>query len=84
MKKLSKQQAHQEIENFFQNLKNKKPKDIKKIKRLATKHNLKLGSLRKKFCKKCYSTNLKVKGIKGGVKTIDCRNCGYIFRWKIK
>ncbi len=82
--KLSKTEAKKEIEEFFSNIKNKTPKQIKKIKKLAMKHNLKLGDLRKKFCKKCYSPNLKVKSIKKGYKTIECVSCKNIMRWKIK
>ncbi|MFH1307501.1 MAG: hypothetical protein ABIH72_01465 [archaeon] len=59
-------------------------KDFKKIKRNAMHSNIKLGSLRKKFCKKCFSPKLKVKSIKKGIKRVACRNCGYISRWKIK
>lgn len=84
MKKLIKSEAEQEIKDFFKNLKDKQPRDIKKIKRLAMKHNIKLGSLRKKFCKKCYSTDLRVKSIKNKMKTVECENCGKISRWKLK
>jgi RNase P subunit RPR2 len=81
--KLSKTEAKKEIEEFFDNIKNKTPKQIKKVKKLAMKHSIKLGNLRKKFCKKCYSPDLKVKSIKNKFKTTECKNCGYISRWKI-
>jgi len=84
MKKLSKKEAQKKIEIFFANIKNKTPKEVRKIKRLAMKHNIKLKELRKKFCKKCFSTNLKIKRIKRGMQTIECRNCKYVDRWKIK
>ncbi len=83
MKKLSKLEAKEEIEKFFKSIKDKTPKDIKKIKKLAMHHNIKLGDKRKKFCKKCHSTKLKVNSIKKGLKTIECE-CGNISRWKIK
>ncbi len=84
MKKISKTEAKEQIEDFFKNLKDKSPKKIKKIKRLAMSHNIKLGEKRKKFCKKCYSTELKTKKIKNKVNTIECQSCGNISRWKIK
>lgn len=84
MEKLTKKEAEDEIKEFFKNIKNKQPNEIKKIKRLAMKHNIKLGKLRKRFCKKCYSMDLKVKKVKNKVKTVECRNCGSVFRWKLK
>ena len=82
MKKLIKTEAEKEIRKYFS--RQLSPKEVKKIKRLAMKHNIKLGKLRKKFCKKCFSTGLKVKSIKNKMKTVECRNCGQISRWKIK
>ena len=84
MRKLSKTEAKEEIVEFFDKIKDKSQKEIKKIKKLAMKHSIKLGDLRKKFCKKCDSSNLKIKSIKKKTKTIKCENCGYISRWKIK
>ncbi len=84
MKKISKTEAEKEIRNFFSNIKSKSPKEIKKIKRLAMNHNIQLKELRKKFCKKCYSPDLKIKKIKGDMKTIVCENCEDWMRWKIK
>jgi len=84
MKKQTKSEAEQEIKEFFKDLKNKDPKDIKKIKRLAMHYNLKLGEKRKKFCKKCFSTKLKVKSIKNGLKIVECQDCKKISRWKVK
>ena len=86
MKKLSKLQAKDGIEEFFREIKNKTPKEIKKAKKLAMKHNIKLGGKRKLFCKKCYvsfsSGNSKTRIIKGK-KTITCSGCGYVSRWKL-
>ncbi len=83
--KLSKTEAKKEIEEFFENIKNKSSKEIKKIKKLAMKHNIKLGNLRKKICRKCYSPykNSKTR-IKNKTKSVVCENCGYISRWKMK
>ena len=84
MKKLTRAETEKEIEDFFKNIDSKTPKEIKKIKRLSMKHNIKLGNLRKKFCKKCYSPRLKVKSIKKKIKTVRCESCGYISRWRLK
>lgn len=85
MKKMTKTETEKEIKNFF--YRKLSPEEIKKIKRLAMAHQIKLGSLRKKFCKKCFSLfnskNSEIR-IKNRMKSIKCRNCGYVNRWKIK
>lgn len=86
MKNLSKLEAEKKIKNFFENLQNKKPREIKKIKKSVMKHNIKLGTLRKKFCKKCFSIfpqSAEIR-IKKKMKIVKCGNCGFISRWKIK
>ncbi|MBU0894621.1 MAG: hypothetical protein KKF48_03220 [Nanoarchaeota archaeon] len=84
-KKISKTKAEQQIKEFFNHLKNKKTKEIKKIKRLAMSYNIKLGKKRKLFCKKCFTPyqNPKIK-IKSKIKSVECENCGYKSRWKMK
>ncbi len=84
MKKLSKTEAQKEIEEFFKDIENKTPKEIKKIKRLAMRHNIKLGDKRKLFCKKCFMPykNSSIR-IKNDMISITCENCGYVGRWKI-
>jgi RNase P subunit RPR2 len=84
MKKLIKKQAENEIKEFFKNIGKKTSKEIRKIKRLAMHHNIKLGKLRRKFCKYCYSPKLRTKSVKRGIKTIQCESCGRISRWKVK
>jgi RNase P subunit RPR2 len=84
MKRISKTEAKEKIEEFFKNIKDKNPKEVKKIKRLAMSHNIKLGEKRKKFCKKCYSADLKTKSTKNKNKTVECQNCGNRMRWKLK
>ena len=44
-----------------------------------------MKELKKKFCKKCFSPleNSKVR-IKSGIKSIECKTCGDINRWKMK
>ncbi len=98
MKKLSKTEVKKEIEEFFKNIKEKEPrlsqvrsdssksqaKQIKKIKRLAMRHNIKLGQKRKLFCKKCFSPYKSPKiRIKNQTKKIECGHCGNISRFKI-
>ena len=82
MEKLTKNEVEKEIKKVFS--KNPEPREVKKAKRLAMKYNIKLKGLRKKFCKKCYSTKLKVRKVKDKVKTVECKNCGYVSRWKLK
>lgn len=73
------------INEFFKSIQSKKPKDIKKIKRLAMKHNIPLKEFRKKFCRKCLSPYKNpVIRVKKGLKRIKCVECGYEARWKIK
>ncbi len=81
--KLIKEEAQQKIEEFFKKESFVK-EEVKKIKRLAMKFNIKLGKLRQNFCKKCLS---KLKGkirITKTHKTIECENCGYRNKFKIQ
>jgi len=86
MKKIS---SRKEIEKiiccFFPKIKEKTPKEIKKIKKLAMGHNIKLGELRKFFCKKCLNPyiNSKIR-INKGIKSMKCNKCEHISRWKMK
>ena len=83
--KLSKSEAKKEVEKFFIEIKNKTPGEIKKMKRLAMKHNIPLKEKRKLFCKKClvaYSGKEKVR-IKNNQKIIICSGCDYVGRWKL-
>ena len=84
-KQISKTQVKKEIEKFFQDIKNKTPKEIKKIKRLAMSYNLPLKEKRKTFCKRCsypYTGNERIR-IKNKIKLISCKNCGYVARCEI-
>jgi len=84
-KKLSKREIQEIINQILDS--NPSPKDVKKAKRLAMSKNIKLGDLRKKFCKKCYSffnnNNCEIR-IKKPFKIIKCKKCGYISRYKIQ
>lgn len=83
--KLSKSEIEKKIREIFEN--NPNPKQIKKAKKLAMSKNIKLGLLKKKFCKKCYnlfdSKNSEIR-IKKGFKTTKCKKCGIISRFKLK
>jgi RNase P subunit RPR2 len=83
--KSSKNEIEENIKKIF--LKNPSPKEIKKIKKQAMSKKIRLGKLRKKFCKKCYSLfnskNSEIK-IKKPLKIILCKSCGNISRYKIK
>jgi RNase P subunit RPR2 len=84
MKKLSRTQAREEIEEFFKNIKSKTPKEIKKIKRLSMKYNLPLKERRKLFCGKCFEPydNSKIR-VKNNKKIVTCSECGHVSRWKL-
>ncbi|MFA5173838.1 MAG: hypothetical protein WC438_01525 [Candidatus Pacearchaeota archaeon] len=82
--KLSKSEAEKQIKDILS--KNPSPEKIKKAKKLAMSKNIKLGSLKKLYCKKCHSLfdskNSSIR-IKNGYKTIKCKNCEFVTRWKI-
>jgi RNase P subunit RPR2 len=84
-KKISKSEIEEKINKLFSE--KPTPKEIKKAKKLAMSRNIKLGNLRKKFCKKCYNlfnnSNNEIR-IKKRLKIIKCKNCGYISRYKIR
>ena len=76
--KLSKEETKEKIDEFFREIKNKTPREIKKIKQLAMRQNAKLGKHRREFCKKClnhYTGKEKVR-IKGEKKIVICNVCG--------
>ncbi|MDP1695686.1 MAG: hypothetical protein Q8L29_02115 [archaeon] len=80
---LSKTQAKEKIDSFFQG-ESFTAEEVKKIKRLAMKFNIKLGAYRKLFCKKCLS---KLKGklrIAKTHKIVECASCGYKNKIKIR
>ncbi len=83
---LSKKEAKEKIENFFKNTKDKIPKDVKKMKRLAMHHHISLNVYKKLYCKKCFSifnsNNSEIR-LKSGFKIIRCMECDKITKWKI-
>jgi RNase P subunit RPR2 len=83
MAELTRKEVQEKIDDFFKNLDEKSASDIKKIKKTTMKFNIRLGDLRKRFCKKCLSLNLKVKGIKKMIKSVECSECRNLMRWKV-
>ena len=85
MKKISKTETEKIINKFFSEIKDKSPKEIKKIKKLVMNQNLPLKEKRKLFCKYClnpYSGKENVR-IKNKIKRVECSHCKKISRWKI-
>ena len=84
MKKLSKTEAEKQIEEFFSDITSKTPEEIKKIKRLAMRHSIRLGEKRKFFCKKCLNSYKEPSiRIKNDLLSITCEHCNHVSRWKI-
>jgi RNase P subunit RPR2 len=90
IKKESGHYSKKEIESLIMeklNSGNLSKETLKKLKNLAMSKNVKIGSLKKKYCKKCFtlfdSKNSEIR-IKKGLKNIRCKGCGYITRYKIK
>jgi len=77
---ISKTETKEKIEQFFS--KPFTPEQLRKIKRLAMKFNLKLGNKRKLFCRKCLNPLAGKLSITKTHKTIICRFCG--FRNKVR
>ncbi|MAG10943.1 hypothetical protein CMI44_01380 [Candidatus Pacearchaeota archaeon] len=83
-KTISKSEAKKQVEEFFNEIKNKPPHKIKKIKRLAMAYNLPLKEKRKLFCKKCLNPYKAPRiRIKNKMKFVECGNCGGISRWRL-
>jgi RNase P subunit RPR2 len=84
-KKLSKEEIKEKIKQTFLS-QNPTQKQIKKAKKLAMSKNIKLGILKKKFCKKCFNfftpNNSEIR-IKKGFKIIKCKNCNHLNRYKL-
>ena len=82
----SKTELQKEINEFFSDMQNKTSNGIKKIKKLAMNKKISLKPFKKYFCKYClapFSGNEKAR-IKNGTKSIECKDCKKISRWKIK
>ena len=81
-KRLTKTEAQAIIEDFFSK-ERYSLEDVKKIRRLAMKFNIKLGKHRKKFCKKCLSQLKGKTRISKKQKTVECEKCNFVNRFKI-
>ena len=84
MKKLTKKEAQAAVEKFFEN-ERLDPAAVKKMKTLAMAHRIRLGSLRKRFCKKCYvDLRLGRVRISKKHKQVVCGVCGTVQRWMLE
>jgi RNase P subunit RPR2 len=75
-KKISRKEAQQTIEKFFEK-DSFTSEELKKIKKIAMSQRIKLTDYRKMFCQKCLS---QLKGrirVTGTHKTVECESCGY-------
>ena len=84
--KMSKQETKEVIKEFFSDIKNKNPKDIKKIKKLAMSKNISLKEKQKLFCREClapYSGKEKIR-IRRGIKSVKCEKCRRVGRWRLQ
>ena len=84
-KTISKTEAKQQIEEFFENIKSKSPEEVQKIKKLAMKYKIPLKDKRKLFCKNCLNPhkNPSIR-VKNDLIRINCGECNYTSHWKIK
>ena len=84
--KLTKKEAQEKIKEFFNQKEELDSKYVKKMKRLAMRHNIKLGIFRRRFCKKCFS-DLKHNSGKIRItkthKIVECGRCGFRNGWRI-
>jgi RNase P subunit RPR2 len=79
---MSKSEAKELISEFFQR-EAFSSEEVRKIKRIAMKFNIKIGNYRRLFCKKCLSKlggKLRVGKIH---KTVECGICGHKNRHKL-
>ncbi len=81
-KELSKTEAKSRIEQFFSKS-DFSPEQMKKIKRLAMKFNIKLGEKRRAFCKKCLNPLSGKLAISKSHKTIECSKCRFKNKMRI-
>jgi len=81
-RRLSKTEAQQNIDSFFQRS-SWSPDELKKLKKLAMKYRIRLGAYRKRFCKKCF---LPLKGsvhVTRNNKSVVCKSCGFTSKFRI-
>ncbi|MFH1425587.1 MAG: hypothetical protein ABIG28_02560 [archaeon] len=79
---VSKTEAKKKIDDFFKQGEFS-AREIKKMKRLAMKFNIKLGEKRRLFCKRCLSKLRGETGVSKTHKIVKCGKCGFLSRHKI-
>jgi len=84
MKKLSRKEAQETVQKFFEN-ERLDPAAVKKIKTLAMVHRIRLKEYRRSFCKKCYA-DLKLGRVRVTKmhKQVLCGVCGTANRWALR
>jgi len=80
---LSKKEAQEKIDELFKR-KSFSQDEVKKIKRLAMHYKIKLGSYRKRFCRKCLSQLKGKTRITKTHKIIECEKCKYKNRFTLR
>lgn len=83
LKKMSKKDVEKRIRDFFEK-ESFTSIEVKKIKRLAMKYNIKLGNYRRFYCKKCLSQLRGKTRITKTHKTIECEKCRYKNKFRIQ
>ena len=81
--KLTKKETQDKIEMFFKK-EEFTQQEMKKIKKLALKFNIKLGAYKKNYCKKCHN---KLEGkikVNKTFKTVSCSSCGFLNKIKLR
>tara|TARA_Y100000310_G_C20454274_1_gene702271 strand:+ start:420 stop:674 length:255 start_codon:yes stop_codon:yes gene_type:complete len=79
---LNRTEATEKIHSFFQS-NDFKPKDLKKIKRLAMKYHIPLKPYKKLFCKSCLNPLKGKTRVSKEYKRIECNICNFKNKWKI-
>ncbi|MDO8459517.1 MAG: hypothetical protein Q7S74_00240 [Nanoarchaeota archaeon] len=75
-------EAQKKIDEFFQK-EEFSAEEVRKIKRLAMKYNIKLGKYRMMFCKNCLEKLNGKTRVSKKTKTVACEKCGYLNRFTI-
>jgi len=83
-KTLSRLEAQEEINEFFGGGRKFSVNEVRKIKRLAMKYNIKLGSYRRLFCKKCFSFLKGKTRVTETHKIVECGRCGAVNKQRIR
>ena len=82
-KTLSRTEAENKINEFFDDINEKDTKGLKKIKRLSMSYKIKLGNKRKLFCKKCLNALKGKTRINKKFKSVICKFCNYKNKFKL-